>query len=254
MSGLHKCSSILVTGASRGIGLHLVETLMKSKPRPGKVIAAARDRSRAKELNRLAESHPDLYIVTLDVTNKDDIKAAFKEVESLVGDKGLNCLVNNAGIKLDSTLNEVTAEEMMKNFEVNTVSPLMVTKAFLPLLRKAAKQGTGMGIHRAAIVNVSSMLASIQLNWGEGTKEKWYPYHVSKTALNMVTRCLSSDLLGEGILCMSLCPGWVKTDMGGPQAQLTKEESIDNILKLISNLSEKDNGGFLNHTGETLPW
>ncbi|XP_028651982.1 C-factor-like [Erpetoichthys calabaricus] len=251
MSDLHKCGSILVTGASRGIGLQIVETLMKSNPRPGKVIAAARDRSRAKELNRLAESHPDLYIVTLDVTKKDDIEAAFKEVESLVGDKGLNCLVNNAGIKVDSTLSEVTAEEMMKNFEVNAVSPLMVTKAFLPLLRKAAKQGTGMGIHRAAIVNVSSARASIQR---KDTHVKWYPYCVSKAALNMVTKCLSSDLLGEGILCVSVNPGWVNTDMGGPQAHLTKEESIDNILKVISNLSEKDNGGFLNHTGETLPW
>ncbi|XP_039594026.1 C-factor-like [Polypterus senegalus] len=254
MSGLHKCGSMMITGGSRGIGLHLVETLMKSSSRPRMVIATARDRSRAKELNRLAESHPDLHIVTLDVTNKDDIEAAFKEVESLVGDKGLNCLVNNAGILLRSTLNEVTAEEMMKNFEVNAVSPLMVTKAFLPLLRKAAKQGTGMGIHRAAIVNVSSVLGSIQLSWGENTQVKWYPYHVSKTALNMVTRCLSSDLLDDGILCMSLSPGWVKTDMGGPQAVLTKEESINGILKVISNLSEKDNGGFLSHTGETLPW
>ncbi|XP_028651980.2 C-factor-like [Erpetoichthys calabaricus] len=253
MSGLHKCGSIMITGASRGIGLQLVETLMNSSSRPGMVIAAARDCSRAKELTKLAESHPDLHIVTLDVTNKDDIEAAFEKVESLVGDKGLNCLVNNAGIYVKSTLNEVTAEGMMKNYEVNAVSPLMVTKAFLPLLRKAANQETGMGIHRAAIINISSILGSIQLIWGESTHVIGYAYNTSKAALNMVTRSLSFDLSGEGILCVSLHPGWVKTDMGGPQAHLTKEESITGILNVMSDLSEKDNGGYVSYTGEILP-
>lgn len=131
---------------------------------------------------------------------------AVQKVESIVGADGLSCLINNAAINIPCDLNTVTRDAMMKIYESNTVAPLFVTKvcqqtqyvtvlivycihgelncgllqAFLPLLRKAAVQGSGMGIHRSAVINVSSILGSVQLNWGEIASFKNYGYRASK--------------------------------------------------------------------------
>ncbi|KAJ8396651.1 hypothetical protein AAFF_G00014890 [Aldrovandia affinis] len=100
--------------------------------------------------------------------------------------QGLNCLINNAAIHVSVNLETVNANAMMKTFESNTVSPLMVTKAFLPLLRVAASQGSRMGIHRAAVVNISSATGSIQLNWGPGATTKTYAYRTSKADFSLL--------------------------------------------------------------------
>lgn len=139
------------------------------------------------------------------------------------------------------------------------MGPLMITKAFLPLLKRAASRGAGgagrMGIQRAAVINMSSLLGSVELNWGDRTNNfRWYPYRTSKSALNMVSRCMAVDLEPDGILCMAIHPGWVRTDMGGSEAPLSIEESISAILSVIGDLTEKDHGSFLNFTGEVLPW
>uniref|UniRef100_A0A3Q3EIT4 Zgc:110339 n=1 Tax=Labrus bergylta TaxID=56723 RepID=A0A3Q3EIT4_9LABR len=182
------------------------------------------------------------------------VSSALQEVASIVGNEGLNCLINNAAIGNTTDLNTVTPEAMMKSFQVNTVAPLFVTKAFLPLLQTAAARSSGMGIHRAAVINVSSILGSITHNWAEGANFKSYAYRTSKAALNMVTRCLAADLGSDGILCMSLHPGWVRTDMGGPLADLSVQESVSALLSVLSALSEKDHGGFKDFRGNVLPW
>ncbi|KAJ8343246.1 hypothetical protein SKAU_G00305750 [Synaphobranchus kaupii] len=251
--GFSKCRSVLITGASRGLGLQMVKDLVKSSERPEKVIATARMPADAKELQDLARNHSCVHIVTLDVNSQASIDTAIQEVTSLVGNEGLNCLINNAAINIFSDLETVSGSEMMKTFESNAVSPLMVTKAFLPLLRAAAAGGNGMGIHRAAVVNISSILGSIQLNWGPGSTFKSYGYRTSKAALNMVMRCMAVDLQSDGILCMALHPGWVRTDMGGPMGDLSVEESIAAVLSVIAGLSEKDHGQFRDYKGETLP-
>ncbi|XP_056622609.1 C-factor [Triplophysa dalaica] len=144
---------------------------------------------------------------------------------------------------------------MLENFHTNSVAPLMLTKAMLPLLKRAAAKETGMGIHRAAVINMSSLLGSVQLNCGEQANSfKWYPYRASKSALNMITRCLAVDFEEHGILCVALHPGWVRTDMGGPDAPLSTEESIASVLNVIGGLSERDHGSFLHYNGEELPW
>ncbi|XP_027016665.1 C-factor [Tachysurus fulvidraco] len=251
-----KCNSVLITGSSRGLGLQIVKHLVSICERPKKIIASARNPSSAQELQQIAKSHPEVYIVPLDVVDDASIEAAVKQVSSIVGPEGLTCLINNAGIMTTSDLNTETRDRMMNTFQTNTVSPLFVTKAFLPLLRAAASvcEGGVMSVNRAAVINMSSLLGSVQLNCGEVAELKVYAYRVSKAGLNMVTRCLAIDLQADGILCTMLHPGWVQTDMGGKQAPLTPEESISSLLAVISALSEKDHGQFLDYEGKNLPW
>ncbi|KPP77995.1 hypothetical protein Z043_102539, partial [Scleropages formosus] len=196
--GFSQCRSVLITGSSRGLGLRMVNMLVNSPQRPNVIIATARNPA----------------------TAQASVERAFKEVASLVGPGGLNCLINNAAVSMSTDLEKVTAEAMLKTFESNAVSPLMVTKAFLPLLRAAAAQVPGMGIHRAAVA-----------------------------ALNMVTRCLANDLGSEGILCMALHP-----DLGGPHADLSVEESVSSVLSVVAGLSEKDHGGYWDYSGKILLW
>ncbi|XP_062317430.1 C-signal [Osmerus eperlanus] len=250
------CRNIMITGASRGLGLQMVESLATSGNSPAKIIAAARNPSGAQQLQKLAEKYSNIHIITLDVISQESIERAAQEVDVLLQEEGLNCLINNAGINVVANFETVTAEKMLENFHVNSVAPLMITKAVLPLLRRAARQGgPGMGIHRAAVINMTSLLGSVELNWGDRANNfKWYPYRTSKSALNMVSRCMAVDLVEDGILCMMLHPGWVRTDMGGPEAPLSAEDSISSVLAVIGGLTEKDHGSFLHYTGEPLPW
>ncbi|XP_056334823.1 C-factor-like [Danio aesculapii] len=252
------CSNLMITGASRGLGLQIVESLAKGGFSPGKIIATARNPDGAKELQKLAEEYQNIHIIKLDVISQEEYrKSCGSEVEELVQEEGLNCLINNAGINVVANLETVTADQMLENFHTNSVAPLMINQglAMLPLLKRAAAKGTGMGIHRAAVINITSLLGSVELYWGDRANTfKWYPYRTSKSALNMVTRCLAVDLEADGILCMALHPGWVRTDMGGPEAPLSPEESISSVLSVIGGLTEKDHGSFLHYTGETLPW
>ncbi|XP_029378979.1 uncharacterized protein LOC115056579 [Echeneis naucrates] len=263
MSGLvnfRGCCSVLVTGASRGLGLQIVRDLASGGSSPGKIIATTRNPATAQKLQELADKHNNIHIVPLDVVSQESIEKCVEEVGQLVQEEGLNCLINNAGINVVADFHSVTAEKMIENFHTNTVAPLMVTKAFLPLLKQAASRGKAAGsgsmsIQRAAVINITSLLGSVELNWGERANNfSWYPYRTSKSALNMVTRCLAVDLEADGILCMGIHPGWVRTDMGGSQAPLSPEESISSLLHVIGGLTEKDHGSFLNFTGEVLPW
>ncbi|XP_020637972.3 uncharacterized protein LOC110073295 [Pogona vitticeps] len=248
------CGSILITGSNRGIGLGLVRGLLAASPPPDLVLATCRYPEKAQELQQLRKQYDNIRVLQLDVVSEKSIKAVVKEVEDLVGEKGLNCLVNNAGINVCATLDEVTSETMLTVYETNTVAQLMVTKAFLPLLRKAAKDGTGMGCHRASIINVSSESGSIQLVDAKKLYLQVYPYRIAKTALNMVTKCLAADLKSDGILCISLHPGWIQTDMGGEMAPLKIQDTIPEILSMLARLREEHNGSFLDWQGETVPW
>lgn len=249
-----KCKSVLITGSSRGIGLHMVKELAMSSSRPDTIIASARSPTSSPDLQELSKTFPGVHIVTLDVDSQQSLSSALQEVKSIVGNEGLSCLINNAAVGITADLKGVTPEAMMTSFQINTVAPLFVTKAFLPLLQTAAAGSSGMGIHRAAVINISSVLGSIKLNWGEGAEFRSYAYRTSKAALNMVTRCLAADLRSDGILCMSLHPGWVRTDMGGPLADLSVEQSVSALLSVLSDLSEKDHGGFKDYRGHDLPW
>ncbi|XP_027572013.1 C-factor-like [Pipra filicauda] len=252
--------SVLVTGANRGIGLGLVQHLLGLPNPPQWVFATCRDPKgqRAQELQNLASKHPNLVIIPLEVSDPASIKAAAARVEELLGGSGLNVLINNAGIAKPISLEKETLETMTQIYTTNTAGPLLLGQAFLPLLKKAAQgsPGSGMSCSKAAIINMSSIAGSISFpyTWEEVL---FTSYQCSKAALNMLNKCQSLAYKEHGILCLALHPGWVQTDLGssaGHMPPLTVDTSVKGMLKVLSSLSEKDTGTFLDWEGKVVPW
>lgn len=244
--------SILITGCNRGLGLGLIKNLVKDV-NPPKIIATCRNAQAAKELNTIADENKNIHILELDVKNVDSFPDFAQKVESVVGDDGLNVLFNNAGYSPKSTrINFVKTDQFMEAFAINTVGPIMLSKALLPLLKRAADKNNDkpLSSERAAIVNMTSVLGSIALNTNGGL----YPYRCSKAAINMATKSLSVDLKNDGILVTCIHPGWVKTDMGGKNAPLDVDESTKGIINVLKSLNEKHNGEFYEYDGKQLPW
>jgi len=128
--------SALVTGANRGIGLGFVRQLLALSPPLKNIIATCRTPDSADQLNQLASAASgQVHVVPLEVKNYDSYDSLVKHVGQIVGDDGLDLLIKNAGMLIHSGLDKVTPQEMMEIFEVNSVTPLMITKAFLPLLQ-----------------------------------------------------------------------------------------------------------------------
>jgi len=245
--------SVLITGANRGIGFALLQHLLKFQQRPEVIFATYRNKDNSKELLEIAEKDETVKLIQLDVSDSGSYPKAVEYVKSVVGSNGLNLLINNAAILLGRLgLATVTAEELMNTYAVNAVAPAMFSKAFLPLLRDAAKSGYGDEFtwSAAAIVNISTGFASIQ-RVDDGL---YLAYRMSKTALNMFTKCLGNELRSEKILVAAVNPGWVKTDMGGKNAVLTKDYSADFILKTVAELNAESTGGFFNYDGIVLPY
>ena len=128
----------MITGANRGIGLEFVRQLLASNCPPKHVIATTRQPSN-EELDKLKALNPTLHVLKLDTKNYNEYQEFFGKVEQIVDDLGVDTLINNAGIHIRSGIDSVTAQEMMENFEINTVTPLMITKTLLPLLKVCLK-------------------------------------------------------------------------------------------------------------------
>ena len=241
--------SVFITGCNRGIGFELVKQILNLSTPPRNIFATCRSIEIASELKNLAASNSNLHLIEFDVTDFQAIGHVVSEVEKNLEGQGLNLVINNAGFMDSAKLNDVTAEGMIDVFNTNVVAPLMLTKGLLPLLRRAASQSNDQGSTKALVANMSSSLGSIA-----NTKGGLYPYRTSKAALNMVTKSLSIDLEKDGIMTVSLHPGWVQTDMGGSNAAVTTEQSVQGLLSVIASLDESKNGGFLSFSGEILPW
>ncbi|XP_039539780.1 C-factor [Pimephales promelas] len=252
--------SVLVTGSNRGIGLELVRQLADSPSFPLHIFAGCRDPNgpRAQELQKLAQKHHDVItVVQLDTNSQASIADASKLVEAKLNGRGLNLIINNAGVNIPGSLAETGKREMVDVFTTNVVGPMLVAKSFHPLLCKAAAQfphQTSMCCSRSAVVNVSTLLSSITRCSENFLISPMYPYRVSKAALNMLTCCLAEDFKKDGILVMSLHPGWVATEMGGPEAPLTTAESVSGMMEVITSLTEKHSGSLLDWEGKHIPW
>jgi len=234
--------NILVTGANRGIGLALTTRLLELGHR---VFAGARDLAKAGALRELPEAQrARLELVELDVSSDESVHRAVREVGK--SSSKLDVLVNMAGISPsphDARIDTVNLATFRHTFETNVVGPLRVAQAFIPLLRAAAAAETP-----ARLVNVSSGVASMK---GKDNGI-FYAYGVSKTALNMLSLTEAFDLREANVCVIALDPGWVRTDLGGPNAWLAPEESARPCADLILGLSMAQSGKFLHYSGSEI--
>src|SRR5262245_23136353 len=226
--------TMLVTGANRGIGLELARQYLDAG---WSVIATAREPQTAAELQALGAGKP-LLVETLDVTDGKSVAALAERLK----DRPIDLLINNAGVaSIGNRIGDVKPDEFAHVLAVNTIGPLRVTQALLKNLR-AGKGKT--------VVSITSVLGSIEANGGGG----FYGYRESKAALNMLTRTLAAELRRDGFICIVMHPGWVQTDMGGANAELTPEQSVTGMRGVIAKLKPEDSGKFWSHDGKTLPW
>jgi len=222
--------TVLITGANRGLGLEYASQFAE---RGYTVIGTARKPAEAEELTVVADR-----VEQLDVADPASVAALAKRLEGV----SIDILINNAGIfeRQDVSIDTVDFEMMERTFAVNTLGPLRVTRALLPNLRAG---------HRKLIVSMSSQLGSI-----ENSNGRWYAYRASKSALNQFNKIWSVELGPDGFTCVVVHPGWVRTDMGGPNATYGTEESVAGLVGVIEGLSQEDNGRFYDFQGKPIPW
>jgi len=245
--------SVFITGCNRGIGLELVRQFLLSPCPPKHLFATYRSEANSGDLLELAKANPNVHPTKMEVTDVSSYPTVVEQVDKVVGKDGLNLLINNAGVlPQNRDLQAVTPEDMVAAFQTNCVAPLFLARAFLPLIQRAAdsQPGSGLSVERAAIVQMSTSVASIAENAGGGL----YAYRCSKTALNMAMKSMSVDLAGTGVLVMAMHPGWVQTEMGGPNAQITTESCCSTMLITLAGLTEKDHGTFLRYNNTSISW
>jgi len=239
----------LVTGANRGIGLEFVKQLAQ---RGFNVKACCRTPEKADELNKTTSLIVDqggmASVEKLDVTNADDIKALAKKFS----EQAIDVVICNAGIMGTLPCNfesGMDVENFNRIYSVNSIAPVMLVKALLPSIIKG---------ERKLIVGLSSGLGSISDNGSGGN----VAYRMSKSALNMAMKCMACELgKNHGVSAFAILPGWVQTDMGGSNAKLTKEKSVEGMLDTIGayldNSKEKqnlENGGLYDYNGKKWDW
>jgi NAD(P)-dependent dehydrogenase (short-subunit alcohol dehydrogenase family) len=228
---------ILITGANRGIGLALVKEYLK---RDVQIFAACRNPQEASELQALQSEK--LCLITLDISDEASIANAVEAVAAQT-DK-LDILINNAGIypkdAASASFGQLKAENLAHILHTNSISPVMVTQAFLDLLKKAKP---------AKVLMVSSKMGSITTAGTSG-----FGYRMSKTALNLAVKVMAQVLAPEGVTVVTTHPGHVATDMGGAGAAVSPVESAQGLIRILDTLSPEKAGHFYNYTGEELPW
>jgi len=228
---------ILITGASRGIGLEMARQYAE---RDWRVYACCRHPEQATELRRAAETAAGrLSLHALDVT---DAAAAARLAGELKG-RPIDMLVNNAGIysTAERSVDEVDEKAWVDVLRTNTIAPFLVSRALLPHVTA----GT-----RKVIATISSGMGSIADNEMGG----YYSYRSSKAAVNMVMKGLSLELRDRGIICVALSPGWVRTDMGGASAPLSPKQSVEGLSRVLDRLTPADSGKFLSYDGKEVDW
>ncbi|EPB87863.1 hypothetical protein HMPREF1544_05392 [Mucor circinelloides 1006PhL] len=233
----------VVTGASRGLGLEFVAQLAA---KGNTVFACARNPDSAAGLQKLVDNK-HVFTVKLDTTNYESIKAAADEI-SKKAPEGIDVLINNAGIGGEAPEIVVETFDLAKIFHTNVIGVSNVTKEFLPLLQKRGKD------HVKKILNISSLLGSIELINQISPAGDHPAYNISKAALNMYTKMLANNLAKDNFIVYSSHPGWVLTDLGGPNAPLQAVDSIRGQLAKLESVTAKDNGGYFDYEGKTLPW
>ncbi|MDQ3038203.1 MAG: SDR family oxidoreductase [Pseudomonadota bacterium] len=229
----------LVTGANRGIGIALVEHLLK---RGDHVIAACRQPGKATSLNTLAGEFPGrLHVIPLDVSDARARGALVQELPLVLGDDGrIDLLINNAGVlHSGERFGHIDAAMLEDSFRINAIGPFMLTQALAPLLADGAR-----------VANLSSGMGSIS----QCSEFRSPSYCASKAAQNMLTMELAHALRARDIVVLALHPGWVQTDMGGEAATVAVGDSARGLLQVIDAATLDHSGHFLDFRGKSLPW
>lgn len=225
----------LITGANRGLGLGFTRHYLAAGHR---VFATARNPADCNEFDELAQAFADRFTgLQLDVSDEESIAAIAAEL----GGVKFDLVLNNAGACPDEAFGQWTAATFDLAFRANAIGPALVAQALTPLMNEGA-----------LLVNISSGLASCGLNINPETGLD--AYSASKAALNMVTRRLAAKLASKNITVAAFDPGWVKTRMGGDEAELTIDESISALTASFERLAPGHSGQFFSRNGEALPW
>ncbi|MFA0552113.1 SDR family oxidoreductase [Vibrio lentus] len=227
-------SVIFITGANRGIGLSLARHYVNERHT---VYATYRDASTAQELLALANKNSNLSCIQLDIMDYQSVNELPSKLESI------DILINNAGYygPKGYGLGNTDVEEWRRVFEINTIAPLKLVESLLPLLTKSPIK---------KIACLSSRVGSMS----ENTSGGGYIYRSSKAALNSVVKSLSNDLTDDGFTVLALHPGWVQTEMGGPNALIDTETSASGLVTVIESSNTEVSGHFFNFDGSEIDW
>jgi len=266
----------VINGSSRGIGLQFVKSLLERTK--GKVVACCRTPTTATELNNIAANHPDrVQILPLDVEDQTSIDVLASTIATEY--QRVDALFNVAGILGDGkttpgperAIANIERDWLEKNLVVNTIGPIMLSKALSPLMRTTGRRSikfTDQEINQldiplpkdrstTIIINLSARVGSISDNQLGG----WYSYRLSKSALNQATRTMALELKRQGTFCLALHPGTTQTDLSAPFQKNVQEGrlfpvdfTVDKLLSVVDSCTAENNGGFYDWAGKALPF
>lgn len=220
----------IVTGASRGLGLEMARQL---RSRGESVIGTVRSTKDEGDLKAIGAE-----VMRLDVSDP----ASIESFAAALRGQPIDVLVNNAGIMdKDPSLASCSIDAFQRVFTTNSFAPVLLTKALLPNLRAGG---------RKFVANISSGLGSIA---GATGGFSW-AYCSSKAALNMLTVLTAKELKSEGFAVVTFCPGWNRTDMGGPNAPMEAKDGIRSLLSVMDKITAADTGCYIGHDGRTIAW
>lgn len=225
-------STVLITGANRGIGLELTRQYAAAG---WDVIACCR---KPKEATALLKLKGNIEVKALDVAKP----ASIAKLAAALKGRAIDVLLNNAGILGRRVgFGKAESKEFLAIMQVNALGPLLMTEAFWGHVKRSKEK---------KIASITSGMGSIASGANGGS----YAYRSSKAALNMVMANAARDLKEKGISVATISPGWVKTDMGGKDAAITATESAAGIIKVIAGLSAKNSGSFFGYDGKPIAW
>ncbi len=227
-------AKVLIAGASRGIGLELAK---QHAAAGNEVIACARDPQGAKLLAEAAGGNDKITVEQLDVADPASVDAAAKRLSGPIDEL---YVVAGAVGGMKQSLDDIDIQEWHRTLDVNTIGPFLVARAFKPHL---AESGNGK------LMIITSQLAASTWPFGG-----LYIYGTTKAAVNKVGQILALDWKEDPITVSLMHPGYVKTDMGGPNAEITAEESASGIRSVMAGLTKAESGKFYKWNGEIHPW
>jgi NAD(P)-dependent dehydrogenase (short-subunit alcohol dehydrogenase family) len=222
--------NVLITGVSRGIGLALTQQALE---KGHNVLGIARKAAASEQLMHIQKNSRNLLqLVPVDLADE----GACAEISSVISEWAcLDILINNAGIYASGN----TKKDFLESFEINTIMPYLLTKSLLPKLQASKKP---------KLIHISSIMGSITENSSGGSEA----YRSSKTALNMLNKCLSLEY--KWLTSIVMHPGWVQTRMGGEGALISPEASAKGIWEVIAKIGTKESGAFFDYQGKSLSW